>query len=837
MTRGHIFRFARCLAPCLLGGLSLGVARAADPLTIDVQSQSRPPIASSNRWYPSNRAPLVTRPFARLTVGSITPKGWLRKQLELEADGMAGHLEELSPWCKFAGNAWTDPQGKGHSGWEELPYWLKGYGDLGYVLRDERITHGAKRWIDAILASQRPDGFFGPEALRTALDGKPDTWPHNPILSAMRSWQEFSGDERVIPFMTRWFRWQNALPAAQLRGGWGELRYSDYLDSVVWLYNRTGDAWLLDLARKMHENSADYTHGIPNWHNVNIAQGFREPAEFGEIAKDPNFLAATERDYATVMQLYGQMPGGGFAGDENCRPAFRDPRQGFETCGIVEFMHSFEDLVRISGNPIWANRAEDLAFNSLPAALTPDLKALHYLTSPNAVQLDKENHHPDIDDSGTMISYSPYEVYRCCQHNHTMGWPYYAEELWLATADNGLCASLYAASEVDAKVGADGVKVKLVETTDYPFEDSVELKVVADQPVRFPIYLRVPGWCEKPTVQVNGKDVTVAVDKGGYIAIDRAWSNEDHITLRLPMNVRVRTWERNKNAVSVNYGPLTFSLAIGQKWDRYGGSDAWPEHEVHPTTPWNYGLVLEPGNPAASFQVIRKRVVGTEQPFTPEHAPIELKTTARRIPGWTIDKLGMVGTLQPSPIRSSEPTEQITLIPMGAARLRISAFPTIGSGPNSTDWAAPAAAPVQASASHVFESDSVDALNDGILPASSGDQTVPRFTWWDHKGGVEWVQYDFKSPRNLSGVEVYWLDDTGKGECRVPQSWRLLYRDGGEWKPVANLSGLGGITLDQFNRALFKPVQTTSLRLEAQLQPGFSGGILEWRVLEAEVKP
>ena len=141
-------------------------------------------------------------------------------------------------------------------------------------------------------------------------------------------------------------------PPPQLHGGWGDLRYSDYLDSVFWLYNRTGDAWLLDLARKMHQNSADYTSGIPNWHNVNLAQGFREPAEFGELAKDPNFLQATERDYADLMRLYGQFPGGGFAGDENCRPGYRDPRQGFETCGIVEFMHSFEDLTRITGNPL-----------------------------------------------------------------------------------------------------------------------------------------------------------------------------------------------------------------------------------------------------------------------------------------------------------------------------------------------------------------------------------------------------------------------------------------------------------------------------------------------------
>ena len=197
----------------------------------------------------------------------------------------------------------------------------------------------------------------------------------------------------------------------------------------------------------------DWTTGVHNWHNVNLAQGFREPGVYYQQGREERFLRAAENNYQTIMGLYGQFPGGGFAGDENCRPGYTDPRQGFETCGIVEFMHSFEMLTKISGNPLWADRCEDIAVNSLPAALTPDLKGLHYLTCANQVQLDKENKAPAIQNGGTMFSYSPFERYRCCQHNVSHGWPYYAEELWLATPDRGLCASLYAASEVTAKVG------------------------------------------------------------------------------------------------------------------------------------------------------------------------------------------------------------------------------------------------------------------------------------------------------------------------------------------------------------------------------------------------
>jgi DUF1680 family protein len=225
---------------------------------------------------------------------------------------------------------------------------------------------------------------------------------------------------------------------------------------------------------------------------VNVAQGFREPGVYFLQARDEKFLSAAARNYQTVMDLYGQFPGGGFAGDENARLGFTDPHQGFETCGIVEFMHSFEMLTKISGNPIWSDRCEDIAFNSFPAALAPDWKGLHYLTCANLTTLDRANHAPGVENSGAMFSYSPFEVYRCCQHNVSHGWPYYAEELWLATPDRGLCASLFAASEVTAKVG-DGQTVRISEETDYPFSDTITLKFSTPKPVKFPLQLRIPG--------------------------------------------------------------------------------------------------------------------------------------------------------------------------------------------------------------------------------------------------------------------------------------------------------------------------------------------------------
>jgi hypothetical protein len=154
------------------------------------------------------------------------------------------------------------------------------------------------------------------------------------------------------------------------------------------------------------------------------------------------------------------------------------------------------------------------------------------------------------------------------------------------------------------------------------------------------------------------------------------------------MRVAVKRWEKNKGAVSVHYGPLAFSLKIGERWTRYGGTDAWPEYEVFAATPWNYGLQLAGSNPAKSISVSKKRGPVAANPFTQDTAPIELQVKARKIPGWQLDRYGLAGQLQEGPVKSSEPSETVTLIPMGAARLRVSMFPVIGSGADAKEWRA-----------------------------------------------------------------------------------------------------------------------------------------------------
>lgn len=785
----------------LAGGIALGG-------TVQTPAEAAGPLPSRGGHYVPNRAPLQPVPLQKLPPGAVKPKGWLAQQLELQVGGLCGRYDEVSDFLVYDTNGWVHPE---LGAWEELPYWLRGLGDLGYVTGDAGILAKSGRWIDGILATQAADGWFGPERLRTSLEGGPDFWPGMPLLGALRAWQEYDGDDRVIPFVTRYLQFQNTQPPEVFNRSWGAFRWGDNIDSAYWLYNRTGESWLLDLVRKMHAGSADYTDGIPTWHNVNIAQGFREPFQYGLLAGESRFAQATYRNYATVMGMYGQFPGGGFAGDENSRPGFGDPRQGFETCGIVEFMHSFEMLTRFTADTAWADRCEELAFNSLPAAFDAEQKAVHYITSANAIQLDDVLKHGQYQNGFAMQAFKPaVHQYRCCPHNYGMGWPYFTQELWLATSDNGLAAAMYAPSEVTAKV-ADGKEVTVSCDTAYPFGDEITFTVTVQQPAAFPFYLRIPSWAAGATVAIgtHREDATA----GGWHKLDRTWRTGDRVRLRLPMRISVRRWAANHDSVSVKRGPLTYSLAIEERYERFGGTTDHPEIAVYPESPWNYGLV-----DGAPVEVVESRTAGN--PFTHEGTPVRLRTKARRIAEWEADPENVVGLLQQSPARTTARTETVTLVPMGAARLRITSFPT--ASPHGNRWELRP----RNSASHVWDGDSYEALTDGLTPASSADTSIPRFTWWDRRGSTEWVQVDLRTPRSVSTAAVYWFDDTGSGQCRVPAAARLLYRDGTTWRPL----GAVGNDPDRFNEVAFDPVTAQVFRVEADLRPDFSGGILELRV-------
>ena len=825
----------------------LTLASTAVSFCAGVEMVSGPDHVRTNSFYVSNRLPLEPSRFIGLPVGSVEPRGWLREFLKRQREGLTGHLGEISAWLQKEDNAWLSKDGKGKYGWEELPYWLKGYIELAYIFNDPKMLAECRVWIEGVLASQRPDGDFGPDE-RFGDDGSRDYWANMVMLFCLQSYYEHEGDARVLNLMTKYFNYQLTVPDEKmLTHYWQKMRGGDNLASIHWLYNRTGNPELLRLAEKIHRCTANWKmqNDLPNWHNVNIAECFREPGQFYLQSHDASDLQAAYANFAEVRKRYGQVPGGMFGGDENCRAGYDDPRQAVETCGLVEQMLSDEMLMQISGDPFWADHCEEVAFNTFPAAVMPDFTALRYLTAPNMAVSDSKNHAPGIENGGPFLMMNPFSS-RCCQHNHSHGWPYFNKSLWLATPDNGVCAAMYSASEVHVKVG-DGTAVRFAEDTQYPFEDTIRLKFSADKPVKFPLYLRIPAWCQSPQVSLNGTVAEVKPGAGKFLRIERKWKTGDVVSLRLPMQIAVQKWTHNHDSVSVNYGPLTYSLKIGERYERHDstktaigdsswqkGADPskWPAYEIQPTTAWNYGLVLDEQHPEKSFTVNVGYWPGNNFPFTTESVPITMSVKAKRIPEWRLDRYGLCAVLQGSPVLSDEPEETVTLIPMGAARLRISAFPVIGAGAGANRWVAPVTAKpsvYKATSSYCFAGDTVEAIGDGLEPKSSSDHDIPRFTWWDHRGTSEWVQYDFDQAKAVSAVEVYWFDDTGIGQCRVPKSWRLLYRTAAEWKPVPNASSQTPVS-DQWNKIQFEPVETSALRLEVELQPDFSGGILEWRV-------
>jgi hypothetical protein len=676
-----------CVYMCIVFSLS---GFSTNPKATGASTVLRPVINEQNNWYNGNRAPLQPSNFIKLPLGSIQPQGWILKLLELQKDGLCGHLGEISAWLKKDKNAWLS-EGGDH-GWEEVPYWLRGYSDMAFIFDDPAMKKEAMVWIDAILKSQKEDGWFGPE-VKTGKTGNIDFWSNMIVLFTLQNYYEYSNDQRVIGFMKKYFQFELNVPDEKfLSSYWENSRGGDNLYSVYWLYNISGEKWLLQLAEKIHRRTADWTQKstLPNWHNVNVAQCFREPATWFMQSADSAHLTASYNDFFLIRRTFGQVPGGMFGSDENARMGYIDPRQGTETCGFAEQMTSDGIMTRITGDPMWADNCEDVLFNSFTAAFTSDMKSLRYITCPNGVTADDKNHSPGIDNKGPFLTMNPFSS-RCCQHNHGHALPYYLQNLVMASNDNGLAAIMYNACTTTAKVG-NGTKVTLVEDTKYPFEEAIRFTLNMDQKVTFPLYLRVPGWCKNASVKVNGAIVKLTSTPDSYIRLDREWSNGDQVTLNLPMELASRTWQVNQNSVSVDYGPLTFSLkieesykkissiksAIGDsKWQEDADPEKWPAYEITPLSPWNYGFIINKKDLSKSFRVVRKEWPADNYPFSLDHTPIEIRAKGRQIPSWGIDKFGLVDVLPLYPVKTNKPIEDITLIPMGAARLRISAFPVV----------------------------------------------------------------------------------------------------------------------------------------------------------------
>jgi DUF1680 family protein len=465
---------------------------------------------------------------------------------------------------------------------------------------------------------------------------------------------------------------------------WAVFRWQDEALSVLWLYNRTGDKGLLDLARKLHEQGHDweaqfasfgYTDRVEerqatlSTHGVNNAMALKAAAVWYLVTNNGGDREAAYQ-MLRELDLYHSLPNGIFSADEHY--AGHNPSQGTELCAVVEAMFSLETEMAILGDAVFGDRLEKIAFNPLPGTFTKDMWAHQYDQQPNQVMCTLANRNwatngPDSNLFGLEPNFG------CCTANMHQGWPKFAASLWMAAPGDGLAAVAYAPSEVHTTLQGS-VPVTVVEDTEYPFRDRINLTVNPAKPVQFPLALRIPGWAEGPRVTVNG-DPVEDVQPGRFLRVERTWNPGDRVELRLPMTIRVTKWYHN--SIAVERGPLVYSLALGENWRKlkqFGPAVDW---EVFPSTPWNYALAVDLANPAASFTVEEHPM--TKQPFDAEATPVVLKAKGRRLTSWEIEE-SSAGTLPVSPVGSKQPEESLRLVPYGAAKLRITAFPYLAGG-------------------------------------------------------------------------------------------------------------------------------------------------------------
>jgi len=637
------------------------------------------------------------RAFDKLPLTAIEPEGWLRRQLELQAAGLTGRMPEL--WADVsADSAWLGGRGEA---WERGPYYLDGLLPLALLLRDPALEARANRWVEAILSSQRADGFFGPARSL-------DWWPRFVVLKTLATYYRATGDRRALDFMDAFFRYMHAHIDAMPPKYWASARALEAGEAIELIHRATGAAYLVELTEKLQAhmfrwrdyfedlpyktptarripsgvfnflksagepfdalakksqripkpearekilkfNNAPLVRLITMTHGVNIAMALKYPAVY-ELLTGKALSDLPARGYAQLMRHHG-LAYGLWTADEHLGGP--NPAGGTELCAVAEAMYSFEELLGITGGHAWADRLELLAYNALPATFTPDTCAHQYVQQANQIAADRRARpfydlHRDANTFGLAPNYG------CCAANLHQAFPKLAANACYGTS-RGLAFLLY----MPCTVRTPGLSIR--EVTDYPFGDTVRFEVLASDGQPRILSFRIPE---------GSTGALFYNEKLCPIEIERAWAAGDVLELRLQAPVRVV--ENPDGSVSVRRGALLFALKIEEECRSLGGA-APPFHdrEYLPRSPWSYAPLLRDG----ALQLIgENRRSLPPMPFDPAAPPVELRVLGARVRNWRRYK-NSAGPYPEKPL-CGEP-EPITLVPYGCTNLRISQFPKI----------------------------------------------------------------------------------------------------------------------------------------------------------------
>ena len=634
----------------------------------------------------SNGASVRTCAMERLAPGSVRPQGWLLKQMELQRDGLTGHAEEL--YEDIGKSDWlTGGKRGGQFAWERGPYYAKGLTALAFALDDSTLKAKAKRWIEAYLASQRENGDFGPK--------NRNWWANMIVLWTLRDWCEATGDARVVPFMERYFAFQRKAFANgdsfAKDSPWAVARVGDEVDVVLWLHRKTGKPEWLDFARTVAAQSADWTSyymkgGNGGWgaegyraHIVNFMQGLKTPPMkwllFGSDSDRTAFRAALSPD-GWVMKMHGR-PDRAVNGTEPL--SGRSATQGTELCATAEHILSSQVALEALGDACIADDLEVAAYNTLPATLSGDGRGVRYYCLLNQTECSNGNLAFCHNGNAYFCNVpGPYSGFGCCRSNFHFAWPKFAESMWMKRA-GGLAATAYGDCVVKTPLAT------VSETGGYPFSDNVRLAIVETTGGEWPLFVRIPGWCEDASVKVNGMQCASA-KSGSFMRLTREWKKGDVVELSFPSKPVVTRWK--DDSVAVMCGPLLYALKIDAREKIVSAADCpkakkdahgvvhdmelgFPMKELYAKSPWNYALVADGVDGEPQFQ---EKGEGLDR-------RLAVKAVRTGYAGWgtmRVDAPARAEDPPPSPVPAAAiqgRAETIELMPIALTQLRITLFP------------------------------------------------------------------------------------------------------------------------------------------------------------------
>ncbi|PKM63050.1 MAG: hypothetical protein CVU97_02135 [Firmicutes bacterium HGW-Firmicutes-21] len=602
--------------------------------------------------------------FYPITTNEIKPRGWIKKQLELQADGLCGNLDLV--WPDVGDSKWI---GGSRDGWERVPYWLDGFIPMAYLLERDDLIERAKRYIDAIIDNQAPDGWLCPcsDEERASYD----VWAYMLICKVLAVYADCSRDERIEGILRKAFICLQKHIRAYPLFNWGQMRWYECLIPLFWLYDRINEEWLLDLARELKKQSFDhnayfdsFTDIIPKneWrydtHVVNLAMCLKGESLYSRIDNsDPDSFAEKALE---ILLKHHSMAAFHFTGDE-CL-AGDSPIRGSELCGVVEAMFSYEKLLENSGNPKWGDILERLAFNALPAAISEDMWTHQYdqMTNQPECSIMPEGKVVFGTNNGESNLFGLEPNYGCCTANFGQGWSKLVLNAFMRS-DNGLVATVLLPAEVSFTL--NNTDINCICETDYPFKGKIKYIITTDRPVEFTFSVRIPAFASDASV--NG----VNVQTGAFHHINKCWSGSTEVNISL--NFDSELVRRPTDMYCLVRGPLLYALPVDAKWvmreyERNGTKRVFPycDYELFPQSKWNYGFVSD------EF-IFTENVIG-DIPFSEANPPVYIETALAEVM-WSLADGAC--TEKPSSTEKTAPPERKRLIPYGCTKLRMTELP------------------------------------------------------------------------------------------------------------------------------------------------------------------